>query len=144
LSGLFCVDASVAVKWLLREEHTDRAMALLRAAGSERRPIVAPVQFAAEVSSAIHKQVRAGNLTLDEGLARLYRFGRIRVEQISLDGLRERALTIALKANMKWIHDAFYVALAEMLGCELWTADEVLIAALGGAHPNVRSLKTYP
>lgn len=44
---------------------------------------------------------------------------------------------------MKWIDDASYVALAEMLGSELWTADQRLYEPAREAQPNVRLLSSY-
>ena len=50
---------------------------------------------------------------------------------------------IAAQFQLKWIYDAFYVALAEIVGCDLWTADEALHDAVREAHPNVRLLADY-
>ena len=63
---------------------------------------------------------------------------------MSPPGLHRCAFEIADQFRLKWIYDAFYVALAEIVGCDLWTADEVLHAAVSGAHANVRLLSEYP
>lgn len=54
--------------------------------------------------------------------------------------LVERAIEIAYATGQKATYDAFYVALAEMLGCELWTADERFWRAASPAIPFVRWL----
>jgi predicted nucleic acid-binding protein len=63
---------------------------------------------------------------------------------MSPPGLPRRAFEIAAQFQLKWIYDAFYVALAEIIGCELWTADEALHQAVRDAHANVRLLSDYP
>ena len=42
VSGYVVVDASVAIKWLVREEHTDRALAILNAWHDEGLTPAAP------------------------------------------------------------------------------------------------------
>jgi predicted nucleic acid-binding protein len=54
-----------------------------------------------------------------------------------------RAFDIAAQFNLKWIYDAFYVALADMIGCDLWTADARLHEAVRGVHSNVRLLTNF-
>ncbi|HLB22603.1 MAG TPA: type II toxin-antitoxin system VapC family toxin [Dehalococcoidia bacterium] len=49
-------------------------------------------------------------------------------------------LEIALRFNLKWIYDAFYVALADIVGCDMWTADAGLYRAVNPAFPNVHLL----
>lgn len=57
--------------------------------------------------------------------------------------LPERAFAIASSFAWKWVYDAFYVALAEIVGCELWTADAQLHRDVRDGHPNVRLLSEY-
>lgn len=62
---------------------------------------------------------------------------------MSPPGLPRRAMEIAAQFELKWIYDAFYVALAEIVACDLWTADEALHVAVGDVHANVRLLAHY-
>ena len=48
--------------------------------------------------------------------------------------LSTRALELALRSKRPASYDAHYLALAEYLGCELWTADERLWNATHTAH----------
>jgi predicted nucleic acid-binding protein len=54
------VDASVAVKWVLPEEHTDRAHALMAASTQARQRIVGPPHLTVEVVNAIYQRRRRG------------------------------------------------------------------------------------
>ena len=143
MTAALCIDASVAVKRLFAEIDSDKARSLLGGAAAAGQRLIAPAQFPVEVTSAVYKRVRSGHLSLDEAVARIGRLADMPVELVNPDGLREPALRIAAGANMKWVHDAFYVALAEIEQCDLWTADEQLHAAVRGTHPNVRLLSAY-
>ena len=62
------------------------------------------------------------------------------IELINTPELPVRAYEIAMQFRMKWIYDALYVALAEIVGCDMWTADASLHAAVRDAFPNVHLL----
>ena len=141
--SLICVDASVIAKWLLAESDTDRALGLYADATRRGDRLLAPSYFAAEASSAIYKQLQQGNLQLDEALPLVERVELLPIVTLSPPGLPLRAFEIATQFNLKWIYDAFYVALAEIVGCDLWTADEKLHESVSGAFPNVRLLTHY-
>ncbi len=105
--------------------------------------VVVP-RFCSEVSSLIYKHFQQGRLSLSEALGLVEEGENLPVETMSPPGLPARAIEIADQFNLKWIYDAFYVALAEIVGCELWTADETLHAAVCDVHTNVRLLSEYP
>ena len=143
MTSLRCLDASVAAKTLLPEIDSDKAAELVETAGRNGVQLVAPPHFSIEVTSALYKRVQRGELTVAAAVDRSRMLELLPVHLLAPDGLRERALEIAAAANMKWVHDAFYVALAEIEQCELWTADEQLYAAVRAVHPNVRLLSAY-
>ena len=58
---MICVDASVAVKWLLNEERSDRARALYLAALLAGEPIVAPVLLPLEVTNILRQRMRGSD-----------------------------------------------------------------------------------
>ena len=62
------VDASVAAKWLLVEEDSDKAEALFRAWTAKRIGLLAPEILPAEVASALWKRVMRGLLPAAEAL----------------------------------------------------------------------------
>ena len=124
MSGFVVVDASLAFKWLVREEHTDKALAILREWHDEEVTPAAPHLLPYEVSNALHKRVTRGELSV-EGAVDL--IGNLLTSQIELHQpwtLHGKALEIASRFGQAAAYDAHYLALAESLGCELWTADE--------------------
>jgi predicted nucleic acid-binding protein len=137
------VDASVGAKWLLAESDSNRAYRFLHdmtAAGSQ---LAAPPIFAPELTSAVYKQFTSGALTSSEASSRLQRVAELPVEPMMPADLPVRAFQIAEAHRWKWVCDAFYLALAEIVGCELWTADAQLHRDVRAAHPNVRLLSEY-
>ena len=57
--------------------------------------------------------------------------------------LYDRALQIADQFNLGAVYDAHYLALAQLLGCDLWTADQRLINTVSGKLPFVRWIGDY-
>lgn len=49
--------------------------------------------------------------------------------------MHDRALILASRSDLPATYDAHYLALAEELDCEFWTADKRLARATNGAFP---------
>jgi predicted nucleic acid-binding protein len=137
------VDASVAAKWLLSEEHTEKALALATATISEGERIVAPPLLPIEVANILRQRMRTAGLTLDAALGLFERFQSIPLNVRSPDGLTPRALALADEYRLPAVYDAHYVALAGMLGCDLWTNDQRLLRAVSGKLSFVRWVGDY-
>jgi len=52
--------------------------------------------------------------------------------------LRALALDLAARFERPNAYDAQYLAVADMIGCELWTGDKLLVNAVGGRLPWLR------
>jgi predicted nucleic acid-binding protein len=59
------------------------------------------------------------------------------------DALAMDVSLIAPHFGLRWLYDAFYVALAEDRACMLWTADEELYEAVKDELPFVKLLEDY-
>ncbi len=142
------VDASVAVKWVLPEEHTDRAHALMAASTQARQRIVGPPHLTVEVVNAIYQRRRRGapserlnEAEADQALARFLAFP---LALLNPPPLYSHAFAFARTHGLSNVYDSAYVVLAQLLHTTLWTADETLLNALGTAAPWVRSISAYP
>jgi predicted nucleic acid-binding protein len=140
---MICADSSVAAKWSFVEEHSLQARALLRDALAQQDPIVAPPLLPSEVANVIRQRLRQGQVRLDEARALLAQFLALPISLQAPETLYERALVLADEHNLPAVYDAHYVALAELLGATLWTADRRLLRALGGRLPFVRWIAEY-
>ena len=142
---MICVDASVAVKWILNEERSDRARALYQAALRAGESIVAPTLLPLEVTNILRQRMRANNgLSLTEAVRQLGDFLDFRIELHNPVGLHFEALVLADALDLAATCDAHYLALAEHLGCELWTDDQRLIRRVAIGLPYVHWIGDHP
>jgi predicted nucleic acid-binding protein len=140
------VDASVAIKWVVAEEFSEQAEALLNAAASSA--IVGPPALLTEVANALYQRTRRRDpetrLTEDEAEAALHRFLALGIQLVSSDALYQQAFAFARQHGLADIYDTLYVVLAERLSSDLWTDDRKLLAAVRASAPWVRWIKDYP
>lgn len=113
------VDASVAIKWITSEDDSDLAQQLLS------HPLSAPAFLLLELSNALWKKVRQGQLVPLQAAAGLAEISSI-VELTSTLGLEARALEIGLEIAHP-IYDCLYLALAEAIDQPVVTADKRFI-----------------
>jgi len=133
------IDASVALKWLVPEEGSEAAESWLL-----ETALLVPELLFVEISSALWKRVRRGEMTLDRAqslLRALSGFG-LRVHRDR--ALCEAALGIA-STGATTVYDALYLALALREEAPLVTADSKLHAAMSARRPDlVRRLVDLP
>ena len=137
MNGFVVVDASLAVKWLVREEHTDKALAILRAWHDGEVTPAAPHLLPFEVANALHRKALSGQLSLRDTARMISQLLSSRLELHRTVELHARALELASELQQGAVYDAHYLALAEAFGCELWTADQRFhraAEAVGNVH----------
>jgi predicted nucleic acid-binding protein len=131
-------DASFALKWIEREPCSDEASELLEKCQKQRRRLTAPALFAYEATNALAKRVKRGQVSLEiarERLAFLLENGPALENDVAVN---LRALEITERFSLPSDCDAHYLALAESLQCECWTADERLWNTARNELPWVR------
>ena len=138
---MLVVDASVAFKWVVREDGSKSARAL--AAGYET--LTAPELVLVEVANAVWKGVQRGLLApeqLDRAVRRLPGW----FDEVQAIGpLLPRAAAIARELGHP-VYDCIYLALAERSAATLVTADRRLLNRLADTAfaPLVRELGSAP
>jgi predicted nucleic acid-binding protein len=138
---MICVDASVAAKWVLEEDASDKALILYR--DNQDAGLVAPPFLLAEVTNAIWRRAvrtRLGRQDAEDALTAFLAFEVALAAPVEVYLL---ALQLADQFARPAVYDMHYVALAQIAGCELWTADQRLLNALGGRLAFVRPLQDY-
>jgi predicted nucleic acid-binding protein len=142
------VDASLAVKWVVDEPYTDRALKLWADCAAARRPVLSAPHFPGEVANAIYQRFRTTDATkhldLVDAQDALDRFLIYPVELANPPDLYRGAFTFAQAQGLPAVYDSLYVVLAQLAGVELWTADQRLLAALAGRAPWVKPISSYP
>ena len=123
MSDFVVVDASVAVKWLVREAHSVEALALATSWAAAGITLVAPYLMPAEVSNALHKRVLSEEPSVVAASRQIELLLASGVELIETPSLHVRALELASEFDQRAAYDAHDLALAEELDCEFWTAD---------------------
>ncbi len=140
-----CVDASVAVKWAVKgEQHRSKARKLLHDAVARGLDLIAPPFFTAEVDTAIQRRVHQGRFTPAQAQAAFALLDAAPVLILNIPGVRQQARRIAEQFHQPTVYDATYLALAELRGCEFWTADEPLFKLVSPTLSFVRFLPNYP
>jgi predicted nucleic acid-binding protein len=120
-----CVDASVAIKWVIKEEPWRKAARkCLRDTLATGVVLIAPPLFQYETESVIQRRLHAGIMTVEEADLALARLAIIGVRIVAPRNLVDRAREIARQFRQPRIYDALYAALAALRGCEFWTADK--------------------
>ena len=116
------VDASVAVKWVVSEEHSDRSLAVLRAVPG----LYAPAHWLAEAGNtlwakaAIHHVIDAAEMH-----QRLAFLSSLPVAVTPLPEIIGAAGLLALDLHLT-VYDTLYLVLAERIDVPLVTADRKL------------------
>ena len=139
----YVLDASVALKWVLPEPDTPRAVRLRNAYRQKLHELLAPDIFPAEVAHSLTRAERRGILTPPEGARRLLLVLRTTPLLHPYLPLLRRAIDISSTMRVG-VYDCLYVALAEREGCELVTADVKLVTSLGAAYPFIITLSSLP
>ncbi|MBE9050700.1 type II toxin-antitoxin system VapC family toxin [Nostocales cyanobacterium LEGE 11386] len=121
----YVLDASVAIKWVVTEVHSDAARSLLKS----NHTFLVPDFFFAEVANVLWKRVRRGEDTADNARQTLADLTTIPLEMYLSQPLMPLALDIALQNN-RAVYDSLYLALAITQQCQMVTADEKFYNAL--------------
>ncbi len=125
MSNVVVVDASLAIKWVLREEDSARAIALLDRWINEGKAAIAPALFTFEVTNIIYRRVVRNLLTYEEAvqvLRDLFSAG-VSLNFSQYEDISMQAMMLANRYDLPASYDAHYLALAARENCEYWTAD---------------------
>lgn len=115
------VDASVALKWLVKEVNSDKALAL-PATG----PLIAPDLLWTEVANGLWRKAARGDIDAASALAVLPVLDAMIDERVSSSDVTRAALALAMELQHP-VYDCVYLALARQRDIPLVTADERLI-----------------
>lgn len=124
------VDASVAAQWLLPEETTPEALAVLQSVET----LLAPSLIYAEVANVLWKRIQRGEMSLADGEHAFALLKDLPLQTLSPFYLLSGAWRVAIEHSIT-VYDALYVALAQERDAPLITADRRLYSALAQREP---------
>lgn len=127
---VLCLDSSVIIPYLVPEENSQKAEALIQDAILSSIRVVVPCFAWAEVGSVLLKKVRRKLLTAEESQACFEDFQQLPLEFIEHPVLRNKAWAISAEHDLPTLYDAAFLACAEHYGAEFWTADQALVKSL--------------
>ena len=119
-----CLDASLVLLWFLREPLSTRADALLQEWRTDGVEFIAPSLLMLEVPSVLRQAVHRGRVTTAEGDETLHAFLEMDIRIREPSDLLNRTWELGKTLNAPRLYDMYYLALAEIEACELWTADQ--------------------
>ena len=143
MSRFVVVDASLAFKWLVEEVDSEKAESLVEVWNDRGIQTIAPYFMSAEVTNILRQRVRRGEMRLEEGLRLIEKLLSSGIELYHSLDIHRRALELASELGQGAAYDAHYLALAEILDCEMWTADERFYRVASPASARLRLLTEF-
>ncbi|MCL1474318.1 type II toxin-antitoxin system VapC family toxin [Argonema antarcticum] len=129
-SGIVCIDANFVVRMLTSstpESPFDNLWLEWQASGYKP---VAPTLIYYEVSNAFHRSAVARQILPEQAVRLMDAVLNLNITLYGDAELHREALNLAAQLRLPATYDAHYLALAQRLECEFWTADRRLFNAV--------------
>lgn len=97
---------------------------------ADRTSLVAPYLLRYEVVNAIRRAMVMGRVDVPTARLGVRSLLALPIEFADTESMHDRALLLASRFDLAATYDAHYLALAEELDCEFWTADKRLAGAV--------------
>ena len=139
----YVLDASVALKWVLPELGSDRALILRDSFQLKIDELIAPSFFPMECGYSLFRAQNKKLITPGQPRKLITSIMVHAPALRSVTHLLPRAVEIT-ESHGVGFYDSFYIALAEAEVCDLITADAKLVLAVQSTFPFVVDLATLP
>ena len=136
----YVLDSSVALKWVLPEADSLKAIRLRDEYKNGIHQLIAPDIFTPEIANGLASAERQGRIKTGESTIFLHDIVRAAPALHPTPPLLLRAMALAI-ATRRAVYDCIYLALAESEQCELVTADDAFARRVRSSYPFVVSLK---
>ena len=128
-STTVCVDASVILRYVLQPAN-ESIQKLWQSWIADEVSLVAPSLLFYEVTNALYQQQKNKALSPETIWETLELSLDLPITLVNEKNLHLKAHEIAVRFNLPATYDAHYLALAEWMEVDLWTADIKLVNAL--------------
>jgi predicted nucleic acid-binding protein len=139
----FVLDSSVALKWVLPEPDSAKALRLRAEFQAGIHDLLAPDILPVECAHALTRAERRRIIQVGDAELHLLHILSAGIPLHPHQPLLRRAAAISSSARVG-VYDCLYVALAERESCELVTADARLVTSLGTRFPLIVELTSLP
>jgi predicted nucleic acid-binding protein len=137
------LDASVALKWRLRdEEATQQPDALLEDFLAGKLELLTPTLFDYEIANALRVAVTRQRLSEQDAAVTLADFAQYAIVRYDFSGIASRTFQLSGQ-HQRSAYDSAYMALAQAQGVWFFTGDKRLFNAVGQALAWVKWLGDY-
>lgn len=143
MNSQVCIDANLALKLIFAEKDSAKAQHLWDTWIDADVEITAPFLLAFEGTSVICNKMQRGLIPPDEAELMFKAFHFLGVKYLHPENLHQKAWELAKRFKRPQAYDSHYLALAEILGLEFWTADERLYNTVKHDLPWVKWLGNY-
>jgi predicted nucleic acid-binding protein len=127
-SSTVCVDANIIVRLVLFSE--DDIQTLWKNWESDEKLLIAPTVLHYEVVNSLYQYQKHGQISSASLERALQAALALPIELVDDDYIHRRAILLAAQYGLPAAYDSHYLALAEWMNIELWTADARLVNAL--------------
>jgi predicted nucleic acid-binding protein len=122
----FVLDASITIRWCIRQQQTPSSIACLQAMPSSE--VFVPSIWPVEVASVISRELNKGTIALDDAVGFFQMLGKFDIT-VATANADAAYLFQAARRHRLTGYDASYLELAIALGLPLATADDEMQAA---------------
>lgn len=130
MTSYVAIDAGFAFKLLTPNPERPALKNLVRQWSGEQRVLCAPALWLYELTSILTKSIHFGALDAPSARTGLALALDLGVELMAPDEAQaHKAFEWTRRLKRAAAYDSFYLAVAETLACELWTADRRLVNA---------------
>jgi len=139
---VYVIDASVASRFLLVEDLSDKAGLVLEGFLRGAFDLTAPKLVVYEVGNTLWKAVKQRLISLHEAEEKLLYFLQLKIDSIKLDREEHREVLRWSVKNDVTYYDSVYIRSSRKIGAALLTADDVLYEKASKEVPTLH-LKDY-
>lgn len=134
------LDSGILIASVYPETLTRQAQHLIKQLQTDNITLHAPTLLRYELVAVSRKAVYQARVTAEEGLRARDKLLAYPVTLHFDDVLLKRGYELATQYNRPTAYDAQYLALAERLSCDFWTADERMFNAIKAQFSNIQWL----
>ncbi|MBN1259742.1 MAG: type II toxin-antitoxin system VapC family toxin [Anaerolineae bacterium] len=140
IKPLICVDSSLVIPYVADHPLSEAAVSVWKQWQQQRSQIHAPLLLRYEIVNALHRYIVHELITGEMATFALRSALALPIIFHGDQALHYRAQSIALAYGLSVTYDAHYLALAESLKADFWTAERRLFTAVHKALPWVHLL----